>query len=74
MHRAMHGSLVNVTPAVDTPRNLYKQAVESQLAHFVDAIRKGSTPIGSAQEAVTVMRLVDAIYKSADGGREVKLV
>jgi predicted dehydrogenase len=73
MHRAMHGSLVNVTPTVDTPRNMYKQATENQLAHFVDSIRKGSTPIGSGQEALTVMRLVDAIYKSAESGREVTL-
>ncbi len=73
MHRAMHGSLVNVTPTVDTPRNLYKQATEAQLAHFVDSVRKGTTPIGTGQEALAVMRLVDAIYKSAEGGREVKL-
>lgn len=73
MHRAMHGSLVNVTPEVDSPRNVYKQSVENQLAHFVDAVRKGTTPVASVQEALAVMRLVDAIYKSADSGREVRL-
>jgi len=73
MHRAMHGSLVNVTPTVDSPRNVYKQAVEAQIASFVDAVRKGSPSPSSVQEALTVMRLVDAIYRSAETGREVKL-
>ena len=73
MHRAMHGSLVNVTPNLDTPRNLYKQAAEDQITHFVDSIRKGATPIASVSEALAAMRLVDAIYKSAESGREVKL-
>jgi len=74
LHRAMHGSLVNVTPEVASPKNLYKQAVENQLAHFLDAVRKGNpAPVGSGQEALAVMRLVDAIYKSAESGREVKL-
>jgi predicted dehydrogenase len=73
MHRAMHGSLVNVTPAVDSPRNVYKQAVEAQIHSFLDAVRKGSASPSSVQEALTVMHLVDAIYRSAETGREVKL-
>ena len=73
MHRAMHGSLVNVTPAVDSARNVYKQAAEAQLGYFVDCVRKGSVPASAMQEALLVMRLVDAIYRSAESGREVKL-
>jgi predicted dehydrogenase len=73
LHRAMHGSLVNVTPEIESSRNLYKQSIEDQLAHFLDAIRKDSTPDASGQEALIVMRLVDAIYRSAESGREVKL-
>ena len=73
MHRAMHGSLVNVTPAVDSARNVYKQATEAQLGYFVDCVRKGSAPASANHEALLVMRLVDAIYRSAESGREVKL-
>ena len=73
MHRAMHGSLVNVTPAMDSPRNVYKQGAEAQLAQFIDCARKGTAPAGSLQEALLVMHLVDAIYRSAETGREVKL-
>jgi predicted dehydrogenase len=69
----MHGTLVNVTPTLDTPRNQYKHAQEAQVAHFVDALRKGHKPWGDAEEILPVMELMDAIYRSAEQGAEVKL-
>ncbi len=73
IHKGMHGSLVNVTPAVDSPRNVYKQALDAQIAHFADCVRKGTTPIATGAEMLQVMRLVDAIYRSAEQGKEVRL-
>ncbi|MGH7724603.1 MAG: Gfo/Idh/MocA family protein [Candidatus Eiseniibacteriota bacterium] len=73
IHKGMHGSLVNVTPAVDSPRNVYKQAIEAQIAHFADCVRKGTAPGATGAEMLEVMRLVDAIYRSAEQGREVRL-
>jgi predicted dehydrogenase len=73
IHKGMHGSLVNVTPAVDSPRNVYKQAIEAQIAQFADGVRKGGNAGASGAEMLAVMRLVDAIYRSAEQGREVRL-
>ena len=73
IHKGMHGSLVNVTPAVDSARNVYKQSIEAQIAHFADCVRRGTTPMASGAEMLEVMRLVDAIYRSAEQGREVRL-
>ncbi len=76
IHKGMHGSLVNVTPTVDSPRNVYKQAIEAQVAHFAEAVRKagsGGSATGSGTEMLEVMRLVDAIYRSAEQGKEVRL-
>ena len=73
IHKGMHGSLVNVTPAVDSPRNVYKQAIEAQVAQFADGVRKGGSPGASGAEMLAVMRLVDAIYRSAEQGKEVRL-
>jgi predicted dehydrogenase len=73
LHKGMHGALVNVTPTLDTMRNQYKQSVEAQIAHFAEALRKGQPPIGEAEEILPVMELMDAIYRSAEQGREVKL-
>ncbi len=73
IHKAMHGNLVNVTPTVDSPRNVYKQAIESELAHFVECVRKGTAPIANGDEMVELMRIGDAIYRAAENGREVRL-
>ena len=73
VHKGMHGTLVNVTPALDTARNQYKQSIEAQIDHFADALRKGNKPMGEAEEILPVMELMDAIYRSADQGKEVKL-
>jgi len=69
----MHGTLVNVTPTLDTQRNQYKQSVDTQIAHFAEALRKGQRPMGDAEEILPVMDLMDAIYRSAEQGKEVKL-
>ena len=69
----MHGTLVNVTPQIDTSRFQYKQSMEAQLAHFADALRKGNRPMGGAEEILPVMELLDAVYRSAEQGKEVRL-
>lgn len=68
------GSLVNVTPTkMETPQNLYKRSYETELKHFVGAVRGLHPVISTADEAVKRMRIVDAIYKSAEKGKEVVL-
>jgi predicted dehydrogenase len=73
VHKGMHGTLVNVTPQVDTPRNQYKQSMEAQLEHFADALHKGGRPMGASEEILPVMELLDAVYRSAEQGKEVRL-
>ena len=73
LHRGMHGTLVNVTPTMETSRNQYKMSIESQLAHFADVLRKAAKPMGHADEIVPVMELLDAVYRSAEQGKEVRL-
>ena len=73
LHKGMHGTLVNVTPTVDTSRNAYKQSIEAQIDHFVESLRKGTKPMGHAEEILPVMELMDAIYRSAEQAKEVRL-
>lgn len=73
VHKGMHGTLVNVTPALETSKNQYKQSMEDQVAHFAETLRTGKTPMGGADEVLAVMELMDAVYKSADTGKEVKV-
>jgi len=73
LHKGMHGALVNVTPTtMDTSRHQYKTAIEAQLSHFADVLRRNTKPMGQADEIVPVMELLDAIYRSAEQGKEVR--
>ncbi len=71
--KSLHGNLVNVTPTAATERNHYKKSYEVEIEHFVDCVRRNVQPASTAEEALTLMRVVDALYKSADTGKEVRL-
>ncbi len=73
VHKGMHGTLVNVTPTQEPSRNQYRLSMEAQVSHFADALRSGKKPMGSAEEILPVMELMDAIYRSAEQGKEVKV-
>jgi predicted dehydrogenase len=44
-----------------------------ELAHFVDCIAHGKPPMPSAQQGRTVQSILDAIYRSGQEKREVRL-
>lgn len=44
-----------------------------EIEHFVDCVRNGKEPLSPAREAVEIMKILDAIYKSAETGSEIKL-
>jgi predicted dehydrogenase len=72
IHKQLHGNLVNVTPAkIESPLNLYKKSYENELRHFVGAALGFHQIISTADEAVNRMKIVEAIYQSAQKGREV---
>jgi predicted dehydrogenase len=73
IHKGMHGTLVNVTPTMETSRNQYRHSMDAQIAHFSEALRKNVKPMGGAEEMMPVMELMDAVYRSAEQGKEVKL-
>jgi predicted dehydrogenase len=73
IHKEMHGNLMNVTPALESDRNNYKVSYERELEHFLHCIAHGGKPQASAEEGLALMRVIDAIYESADARREVRL-
>ena len=38
---------------------------------FVDAIREGREPLCTAQHGLTTMKILDALYKSSETGKEI---
>jgi len=74
INKKLHGSIVNVTPQkIETPQNLYKKSYENELKHFIGALHGYHQIISTGEEAVQRMRIVDALYKSADKRKEVTI-
>lgn len=74
IHKQLHGSLVDLAPSkLDPPEKLFKPSYENELKHFLGAIRGVHPVISTADEAVQRMRIVEAAYKAARTGKEVKL-
>ena len=62
------GYLSDVKPEV-TPNNLFVE----ELRHFVDCLNTGKTPISPMEDALTVQKMLDAIYRSAEAHAEVTI-
>jgi predicted dehydrogenase len=50
---------------------MYKKSYENELKHFVGAARGLHQIVSSGDEAVQRMKVAEAIYQSAQKGREV---
>ncbi len=46
---------------------------DAEIRHFIDCLNTGKKPISPIEDAVTVMRMLDGIYRSAAEHREVAL-
>lgn len=53
--------------------NLFKKSYENELKHFVASIRGDSPVISSIDESLKVMKLLEAVYKSAELRKEILL-
>ncbi len=73
IHKELNGNLLNVTPALEPTKNIYKQSYEQELDHFLRCITQGERPMASAEEGRDLMQVIDAIYQSAEARREVRL-
>lgn len=71
--RLESGHIDYTLPTSANPSNLYKKAFENELKHFVAAVRDNSPMVSSCEDAVMLMQLLEAIYKSAELKKEVML-
>jgi predicted dehydrogenase len=73
IHKELGGNLLNVTPALESAKNIYKQSYEQELDYFLRCLTQGERPMASAEEGRELMRVIDGIYQSAEAHREVRL-
>ena len=62
------GYLTDNTPTVGNADVFYEE-----IDHFIDCLRTGKKPISDLEQAVTMQRILDGIYKSAKLHKEVEI-
>jgi predicted dehydrogenase len=71
--KEIHGTPVDVSPSGASTRDTaFTQSYRSELAHFVAAVRGDIEP-ELPTDQVRLYKLVDAVYRAADEGKELRL-
>jgi predicted dehydrogenase len=71
--KELNGRPINVSPSGASQRELaYYQSHRAQLAHFI-AVVSGAAKYEAPTEQVVVQKALEAIYKSAEEGKEIRL-
>lgn len=71
--KELNGKAVDVSPAGAAAReSAFTQSYRAELAHFL-AVLRGESPYKPPADQVVVHKLVEAIYKSADEEKEIRL-
>ena len=65
------GSTVDFIPNIDNEKGI--QIHEANLRHFADVVLNGAEPMFVPQQGVNMVKILEAIYKSAQTGRELLL-
>lgn len=71
--KALNGRPTDVSPTGAAAReSVFLQSYRAELAHFI-AVLRGEAKYEAPADQVIVLRVLEAIYRSAEDGREVKL-
>lgn len=70
--KKMDTELFDITPnAVKPSPNEIKSSYSFELKYFISTVNKKNNPISTGREAISVMQVVDNVYKSAKLGKEI---
>lgn len=71
--KELNGRAIDVSPSGASAReNAFQQSYRAQLAHFL-AVVAGDVKYEPPEDQIVVHKVLDAIYKSAEEGKEVRL-
>lgn len=66
---------MDLTPSqLENPLTLFKKSYQNELKTFIGAIRGINPVISSSEEALSRMKIVDSMYKSASLNKEIKFI
>ena len=66
-----NGFLVDMIPQTDGYKHSNGYHFNAEIAHFIDCVKNGTKCLATADEGITVMKILDAIYESGRTGHEV---
>lgn len=71
IYQEEYGKTVDYMPNIDNSKGV--RIHEANLRHFVDVVLNGTEPMFVPQQGVDMVKILEALYKSAELGREVLL-
>jgi predicted dehydrogenase len=74
LYKELHGNLVNVTP-VDFESNVdvFKKSFSNEMRNFINVLKGEEEPVTPIEDGVYLMKILDAIFKSAKIGQQIDL-
>ncbi len=74
INKELHGNLVNVTPMLTEDKALrYKKSYESEINHFIKVIKGEEENKSSSEDAMYIMKIINALAESAVQNKEIIL-
>lgn len=70
MFTEMNDYLADVTPIITNLKNS-GEMFDNEMKHFVNCVLGNTDCVATADDGITVMKILDAIYKSAKSGHEI---
>lgn len=71
--RRIDSNRIELVPNSKSMKNLFKRSFENELKHFIGSINGNFPVISSSNDAVKRMKLMEALYKSAELNKEVEM-
>jgi predicted dehydrogenase len=74
INKELQGNLVNVTPVQSNKKmDMFTNAFESEINNFVEVIKNKGKPVTPGKDGIYLLNIIDAIYKSAELGKQIDL-
>jgi predicted dehydrogenase len=74
LFKELHGKLVNVTPVdVETTVDVFKRSFEKEIQNFIYVLKGEERPVTPVEDGVYLMEIIDAVYMSAQSGKQIDL-
>lgn len=71
LYTDMNGYLTNSVPLISADSYGFDHNFDEEIKHFIDCVQNGTECINTAEDGVEIMKILDAIYESAESKHEV---